>query len=373
MDEITTMKLFLEYITLTPDEFLQLIEPLNKFCSYLIQASDWLFGGAQVSQFLMPNTFATWIYSFGLVVVGAFLYVREETLKPRKLFKQGLSLKTTELEFTSRHGISSEQHQQSKSFLRLYEPERELEGVVWAYKVLAVFFASIAVGGLFYQFTNLLVIGTSLVFMLMVISRELDANILLEREQKGRIPEERMVAAIQEAFKDVQTYHRVQIGERHDLDIFVRFPDKTMFAISVKNWGKGKIVFHEQRNLLCLRQANRSLRYLDAPEPLTELIEHELWLRKNNRTVFGGSSRDSRRPVKKVLAFAPPTIIQGHRENLYATIGDQKFVCVERGKSSIFIISEDKLIDFIRVNIGSYSGVSESDPDNTSTNAVLTE
>lgn len=207
--------------------------------------------------------------------------------------------------------------------------------------------------------------------MYSALEKTKESELLRQRQEKGRIPEERMVAAIQEAFKDAQVYHRVQIGERHDLDIFVRFPDKTMFAISVKNWGKGKVVFHEQRNLLCLRQANRSLRYLDAPDPLAELIEHELWLRKNNRAVFGGSSRDSRRPVKKVLAFAPPTIIQDHRAELYAMIGDQQFVCVERGKSSIFVISEDKLIDFISVNVASYSGVSESD--NTSTNTVLAE
>lgn len=175
---------------------------------------------------------------------------------------------------------------------------------------------------------------------------------LQKRHERGRISEEKIVVAIQEAFKDqnVQVHHRVQIGEKQDLDIFVRFPEtKTMFAISVKNWGVGKVVFHEQRNLLCFRQQNRGLRYLSDPDVLEELREHELWLRKNNRAIFGGSSRDAKRPVRKVLVFAEPTKIQIHHDYNYTIIGDRRFLKVERDRSTILVLAEEELIDFIRV------------------------
>lgn len=175
-----------------------------------------------------------------------------------------------------------------------------------------------------------------------------------QRHVRGRHHEERLVLILKQEFadQDVEVRHRVQIGESQDLDIFVRFPaSKTMFAISVKAWGEGKVVFNEKRNLLGFRQQNGGLAYKDAPDPLVELRDHEWWLRKNNRTIFGGSSRDTKRPVKKVLVFTAPTVIQNHNEHLYVRMGDHKFLRVEREKSSIFVISEDQLIDFIKLNL----------------------
>lgn len=175
-----------------------------------------------------------------------------------------------------------------------------------------------------------------------------------EREEKGRLAEHGMVQAIREAFgNDVIVDHRVQAGEQQDLDIFVRFPAcQVMFAFSVKSWGLGKVVFNEKQGFLCFRRpANGGLSRKDAPDPLNEILDHEWWLRRNNRGIFGGSSRAAKKPVRKAIVFAKPTEIQRHRPHRYSEISNHHYVFCERGKSSIFLISEEQLIDFIKDNL----------------------
>lgn len=256
-------------------------------------------------------------------------------------------------QFTLKNSIQKPQFDPDE-FLRVDDPEQAAQEAKDFYSVVTWFIGMSATIGLAY-WSSIAVLGyVPVAYVLEKIILPFEKE--RKRQESGRIPEERIFTAIRTAFATdgVEVYHRVQIGESQDLDIFVRFPQsKDLFALSVKQWGEGKVVYHEDRDTLCFRKRNRSLAYMNNPDPLKELRDHEWWLRKNRRDVFGGSSRDTKRPVRKVMVFAEPTLIQTHRDHLYTTIGDQKFVKIEREKSTVFLLAENQIIDFIRLNLNS--------------------
>lgn len=253
--------------------------------------------------------------------------------------------------FILRNSIKKQKFDPNK-FLRVDNPEQKAQEAKDFWSVVAWLVGMAATIGLAYWSNFAVFVYLPMALMLEKIIRPLEKE--RRRQETGRIPEERIVTAIRTAFtgNGVEVHHRVQIGERQDLDIFVRFPQsKDLFAVSVKHWGEGKVVYHEERDTLCFRKRNRGLAYMNDPDPLKELRDHEWWLRKNRRDVFGGSSRDTKRPVRKVMVFAEPTLIQKHRDHLYTTIGDQKFVKIERENSTVFLLCEEQIVDFIRLNL----------------------
>lgn len=175
----------------------------------------------------------------------------------------------------------------------------------------------------------------------------------LKREQRGRVPEERIATTMTEQFKDqgIEVLNRIYIHPEQDLDLFVRFPTKELFAISVMALGEGKVVYNEKNETLCFRKKNSSLDKYDNPDPIKELSEYEWWLRKNRRELFGKSSRDARRRLIKILVFAQPSKIGTHNDHLYATIGDQRFLWIRREKASCYVLSEDQLTNFIKAHL----------------------
>lgn len=153
-----------------------------------------------------------------------------------------------------------------------------------------------------------------------------------------------------EAFEQqgVEIFPRLQVPERESLDLFVRFPNKQFFAIILRTMGRSKIVYNEKAEALYVRrqQGGRGLKPW-IPDPLLQLADQEFWLRRNRRELFGGSSRDVRRPVGKILALAGETRLGNHSEHLYATFGKQKFVCVRR-KFTTTVLEQEQLVSFIR-------------------------
>lgn len=151
-----------------------------------------------------------------------------------------------------------------------------------------------------------------------------------------------------EAFEQqgVEIFPRLQVPEQESLDLFVRFPNKQFFAITLRTMSKSSIVYNEKAEALYVRYRQGGLKPWK-PDPLLQLADQEVWLRKNRRELFGGSSRDVRRPVVKILALAGETRLGKHSEHLYETISEQKFVCVRR-KFTTTVLEKEQLVRFIR-------------------------
>lgn len=160
---------------------------------------------------------------------------------------------------------------------------------------------------------------------------------------------ERVVPTLLEAFEKegVQVFASLDIEGQQDLDLFVRFPDKTFFAIAIRSKGASKIVFSENVDDLRVKRKGGTASNKWKPHPLQELNDQELWLRKNRRDLFGGSSRDSRRPVVKVLALWGDTKLGLHPESLYSKIGSSSYL-VLRKTGTICMLEENQLVSFIR-------------------------
>lgn len=160
---------------------------------------------------------------------------------------------------------------------------------------------------------------------------------------------EQVIPTLLEAFKDegVQVFASLDIEGQQDLDLLVRFPDKTFFAIAVRSKGESKIVFSENVDDLRVKRKSGSASNKWKPHPLQELNDQELWLRKNRRDLFGGSSRDSRRPLVKVLALWGDTKLGLHSEPLYSKIGNNPYLILHKS-GTVCLLEESQLVFFIR-------------------------
>ncbi|MEC4896332.1 MAG: hypothetical protein SAL07_25480 [Oscillatoria sp. PMC 1051.18] len=158
----------------------------------------------------------------------------------------------------------------------------------------------------------------------------------------------RVMEALLEEFGDeIVIIPRVPVPNEQPIDLFVRFPGRALFLISIRSRGKQKVVFKENKELLYLRQKRKRGGLSKwKPDPLTELSDYKYWL-KNNRRELGLSSRESNRPIAKVLVLAGETDIEVHPEHLYKQTGDQKFLWINT-QGSTALIREAEVVDFTK-------------------------
>ena len=172
-------------------------------------------------------------------------------------------------------------------------------------------------------------------------------SVSVERKSEA---EQRISDAIKERFPDAKITPQVPIeGISRYLDLFVELPEKRFFMISIRAPGKGTIFYNEERELICLRRGRKSGNtYYDRPDLISEAKEHEQWIRKNRRDLFGGSSRDSKRPALRLLVIAEPTQIRPMPEHLYDCMGDNlEIPHIRNSKGSTYILLEERLCDFL--------------------------
>ncbi len=145
----------------------------------------------------------------------------------------------------------------------------------------------------------------------------------------------------------VQIIPLLEVPGHQPVDLFVKFPSKEFLIISMRSLGEAKVFFRAEKEALYIRRTkgSRGLKQW-MPDPLRELREQELWLRKNRRDLFGGSSRDSRRPLAKVLVLWSPTKLGEHKEDLYDTIGDEKFVTIRKSGTTT-LVPKEEILEFI--------------------------
>lgn len=162
--------------------------------------------------------------------------------------------------------------------------------------------------------------------------------------------EQRIANAITDRFPGAKITPQVPVeGTSRYLDLFVELPEKRFFMISIRAPGKGTIFYNEERELICLRRGRKSGNtYYDRPDLISEAKEHEQWIRKNRRDLFGGSSRDSKRPALRLLVIAEPTQIRPMPEHLYDVMSNNlKIPHIRNSKGSIYILLEEQLCDFL--------------------------
>lgn len=163
--------------------------------------------------------------------------------------------------------------------------------------------------------------------------------------------------AIVDAFEaeGVEIFPQIEVPNCQPVDLFVRFfPSKEFLLISLRSLSGATVVYNEAIETLQVRRKNKGLKKWEA-DPLSELSDQELWLRKNRRDLFGGSSNDARRPLAKLLILTGETKFHDHSESLYREINDEKFFTVKK-KGTISVITDDQIVPFIRAYLGQQAG-----------------
>jgi hypothetical protein len=235
------------------------------------------------------------------------------------------------------HNLSSDQSLpiRVKNRDRLHQLEQDLSRLQAGYGIAG----TVATGGV--VFTNPLVAGGGIVAL----------NVLLKRiEKTTRLI--RVGTQILDTFEHqgLEMYSCLEIPGHNPLDFFLRFPS-AMLLISIRSMGNANIVFKEANETLYVKRKGKgSKQWL--PDPLLELSEYQAWL-KLNRQEFGMSSKESRKPLVKVLVMSGESKINEHREQLYSSPSGENLLTLSR-KGTAIVILEDQLIDFVKAHLAKY-------------------
>lgn len=170
---------------------------------------------------------------------------------------------------------------------------------------------------------------------------------LLMGKLQGASQRFNLMSQLVEAFEneDIQITVGLQPEGLRDIDLFLRFPDKEFILIQIRSLGNSKVFFNEKKEALQFRRRGGGLKTWK-PDPLGELIEQERWLRKHRPDLLGGSSRDKRRPISKLLVLSNITTLDDHSEQLYNTIGEQKYLTI-RKTGTVSIVTKDQVLNFV--------------------------
>ena len=145
---------------------------------------------------------------------------------------------------------------------------------------------------------------------------------------------------------------RVQVPEQGKLDLLVKFPGRLpCFGIAFRSQGKSLIFYNENKEDLFFRRINKKGEakgwHRWEPDHIQRLSDQEYWLRKNKRSLFGQTSKETRRPLVKLLVLTGDTQLGANKEHLHCMIGDTKALLIQR-RTSLYVVEEKKLINFIK-------------------------
>ncbi|MBD3885949.1 hypothetical protein IFO70_30035 [Phormidium tenue FACHB-886] len=131
-----------------------------------------------------------------------------------------------------------------------------------------------------------------------------------------------------------------------EIDFFIAFPDKEFLLIQNRSLGNSKVFYNERTEALQFIRKGGGLKSWE-PDPIVELAVQEKALRKTRRDLFGGSSKDQRRPLAKLLVLWNETRLGEHKEQRYDTIGENRFLTI-RKVGTAAIVEKSQAIEFIR-------------------------
>jgi hypothetical protein len=181
---------------------------------------------------------------------------------------------------------------------------------------------------------------------------------LLEKAQElGQI--KRVMSALIDEFTDegIEIFPCLDIEGFSSVDIFIRFPTKKFFMVSLQDIGKNTL-FHNSnkvdespKELLYLKNANGRWKKFKSKK-LDILPEQEKKLRKQHKTFLGGSSRDVKTGIIKILGICgkDAKITRNFPVTLSETTEGKRFYLAQKNPS-IFVMREEEIIDFIKIKI----------------------
>ncbi|MEC4895474.1 MAG: hypothetical protein SAL07_19645 [Oscillatoria sp. PMC 1051.18] len=198
-------------------------------------------------------------------------------------------------------------------------------------------FSSVFLWGAAMGFPSVLVSWAALIPMSVILNRIRKVNLVMRATE----------ALLEEFASDVIVVPRIPVPGMRPIDLFVRFPGRALFLISIRSKGKTKIVFSEKHSLLCARLTRKNGGLSKwKPDPLAELSSYQRWLKKNRREL-GLSSKESSRPTAKVLALSGETEIESHKEHFYSETGNEKFLWIKT-KGTAALIRKEEIVKFVK-------------------------
>jgi hypothetical protein len=155
-----------------------------------------------------------------------------------------------------------------------------------------------------------------------------------------------LIEALIKAFQreGVKIHSGLPFEGAREIDVFVAFPDKEFILIQNRSLGNSKVFYNQKAEALQFIRKGGGLKTWE-PDPLVELAVQEKALRKTRRDLFGGSSKDQRKPLSKLLVLWGETRLGYHDEQMYDTIGGYLTI---RKIGTANVVEKDQAVDFIR-------------------------
>lgn len=189
------------------------------------------------------------------------------------------------------------------------------------------------------------------------------AYILLEEAQRLQ-QIENLMEALMEAFinEDIEIFPCLEIKtpdseESSFIDLFVRFPNRKFFMISLQAIGRNTLYhsnkegLEKQRYGLFIRSFKKRRKDF-RPQKLDMMPDQEKLLRQQHKDIFGGSYKDAKSGIVKILGLCgkDAKIDSSFPEELTERINGKRF-CLAQKNPSIFVMRDKEIIKFIRNKI----------------------
>jgi hypothetical protein len=189
------------------------------------------------------------------------------------------------------------------------------------------------------------------------------AYILLEEAQRLQQIED-LMEALMEAFKneDIEIFPCLEIKtpdseESSFIDLFVRFPNRKFFMISLQAIGRSTLLhtnkpdLEQQRYGLYLRTL-KGKRKDFKPQKLAMMPDQEKYLRQQHKDIFGGSTKSARSGVIKILGICgkEAKINCTFPKELTEKINGRKNYLAQKNPS-IFVMRDQDIIEFIKIKM----------------------
>jgi hypothetical protein len=189
------------------------------------------------------------------------------------------------------------------------------------------------------------------------------AYILLEEAQRLQQIEDLMTALIA-AFKndDIEIFpcleiHAANSEESSFIDLFIRFPNKKFFMISLQAIGRSTLL-HTNKPDLEQHRYGLYLRTLKGkrkdfrPQKLAMMPDQEKYLRQQHKDIFGGSTKSARSGVIKILGICgkEAQINCTFPKELTEKINGKRFYLAQKNPS-IFVMRDQDIIEFMKIKM----------------------
>jgi len=139
-----------------------------------------------------------------------------------------------------------------------------------------------------------------------------------------------------------------ETAEHEHIDLYVTFPGRTQIFMTLRSEEGRSLIYNEAKERFQARKPNGKGLVSLRPCPLTILNKGKSWLNKNRRA-FGLSSRQvTKTPTVRVLVAWGNTQIANHRDELYAEVGSNQYLSVQKDGATTFVINQEELATFTR-------------------------